>query len=175
MSQSLAAVYVHLVFSTKERRPFLQETSRAALHDYLGGISKTLQCPVLRVGGVEDHVHILARLGRSMAIADWAKEMKRVSSVWLHERGPDMAAFAWQAGYGIFSVSQSNLEKVTAYIERQEIYHRKLTFQDELRALLQRHHLAFDERMLGIESLCFIAIARHNPFRVGAFNWFFPR
>ena len=70
MSQSLAAVYVHLVFSTKERRPFLQEPSRAALHDYLGGVSKTLQCPVLRVGGVKDHVHILARLGRSIAIAD---------------------------------------------------------------------------------------------------------
>ena len=147
MPQSLAAVYAHLVFSTKERRPFLREAGiRASLHEYLDGVSKTLHCPVLRVGGVEDHVHILARVSRTISIADWVKELKRVSTLWVHESSPNLANFFWQAGYGVFSVSQSKLEEVAAYVEFQEAHHRKMTFQDELRILFKHHHLAFDER-----------------------------
>jgi len=140
-------MYAHLVFSTKDRRPFLRDTDlRASLHEYLGGISKTLQCPVLRVGGVEDHVHILARVSRTIAIADWVKELKRVSTLWLHDSQPKLFDFLWQSGYGVFSVSQSNLKEVAEYIEYQEDHHRKMTFQGELRILLRRHHLDFDER-----------------------------
>jgi len=147
MPQSLSAVYLHLVFSTKERIPFFREPFvRAQLHAYLGGISKTLECPPIVVGGVEDHVHLLCRFGRTVAQADWVKEMKRVSNLWLQQQAPAFADFKWQGGYADFSVSSSNLDQVRQYIENQEEHHRKLTFQDELRALLRRHNIEWDER-----------------------------
>ncbi|MEW6303996.1 MAG: transposase [Verrucomicrobiota bacterium] len=145
MPQSLSAVYIHLVFSTKDRRPFLRDKpTRDALHAYLGGISKQLDCPPLLVGGVEDHVHVLARFGRTITQAEWVKELKRVSNLWLKERG--LADFEWQGGYAVFSVSQSNLEQVKHYIAHQEEHHRKMTFQDELRALLRKHETEWDEK-----------------------------
>ena len=147
MPQSLSAVYIHLVFSTKERRPFLRDkTVRDALHSQLGGISKTLECPPILIGGVEDHVHILARLGRTITQADWVKELKRVSNGWLKEQGRDYADFEWQGGYADFSVSQSNLEQMKQYIAGQEEHHRKMNFQDELRALLRKHEIEWDEK-----------------------------
>ena len=147
MPQSLSAVYVHLVFSTKDRRPFLRDKSaRTALHAYLGGVSKSLECPPLLVGGVEDHVHLLCRFGRTITQAEWVKELKRVSNVWLKDQGPDYAEFEWQGGYADFSVSHSNLEQVNQYIAGQDEHHRKITFQDELRARLRRHEMEFDER-----------------------------
>ncbi len=146
MPQSLSAVYIHLIFSTKERRPLLRDKNvREALHSYLGGISKQLECPPIRIGGVEDHVHVLARLGRTLALTDWVKELKRVSNLWLKEQGPDYSDFQWQGGYAAFSVSQSNLDQVKEYIANQEEHHRKLTFQDELRAFFRKHDIAFDE------------------------------
>ena len=149
MPQSLSAVYVHLVFSTKERRPFLRDRGlREELHRMVGGISKRLECAPLQVGGVEDHIHVLARLGRTIAQADWVKELKRVSSSWLKDTAPRHADFAWQSGYAAFSVSVSNLERVTEYIRNQEAHHRRIGFQDELRALLRRHRLEWDERYL---------------------------
>ena len=147
MPQSLSAVYIHLVFSTKERRPLLREReTREALHAYLGGISKTLDCPPISVGGMEDHVHLLARFGRKITQADWVKELKRVSNLWLKEQGRAYADFQWQGGYADFSVSPSNLEQVKGYIANQEEHHRKLSFQDELRALLRKHNVEWDER-----------------------------
>ncbi len=149
MPQSLSAVYIHLVFSTKERRPFLRDqTKRAELHSYLGAVSKELDCPPIRVGGVEDHVHVLARFGRTITQADWVKELKRVSSIWMKEQGPPYADFQWQGGYADFSVSRSNQRQVVDYIDAQEQHHRKMTFQDELRELLRRHEIEFDERYL---------------------------
>ncbi len=150
MPQSLSAVYIHLVFSTKERRPFLRDkTIREALHAHLGGVSKRLECPPLIVGGVEDHVHLLCRFGRTITQAEWVKELKRVSNGWLKEQGRDYADFEWQGGYADFSVNQSNLEQVRNYIAGQEEHHRKLTFQDELRALFRKHEIEFDERYVG--------------------------
>ena len=147
MPQSLSAVYIHLVFSTKDRRPFLRDPAlRAALHSYLGGVSKKLDCPPLQVGGVEDHVHLLARFGRTVTQADWVKEMKRVTNGWLKDYGRDFADFEWQGGYADFSVSQSNLEQVKQYIAGQEEHHRKVSFQDEVRALLRRHEIEWDEK-----------------------------
>lgn len=103
MPQSLSSVYVHLVFSTKGRRAFLKaDPMREALHAYLGSISKQLDCPPMRVGGVEDHVHVLARQGRGVTQADWVKELKRVSNGWIKEQGPDYHDFQWQAGYAAF-------------------------------------------------------------------------
>ena len=147
MSQSLSAVYVHLTFSTKHRHPFLRDrNTREALHAYLGGVSKQLDCPPILVGGVEDHVHVLARLARTISQAHWIKELKRVSNPWLKEQGPEYQQFEWQGGYGIFSVSASNVEQVTAYIASQEEHHRAMTFQDELRVLFRKHNIEWDER-----------------------------
>jgi len=104
MSQSLSCVHIHLVFSTKDRVPFLRDpVLRAETQAYLGGISKKLDCPPAIVGGTEDHVHLLCRLGRMISQADWVKEVKRVSSVWIKQRDPAIMNFAWQAGYGTFS------------------------------------------------------------------------
>ena len=147
MPQSLSVVYIHLVFSTKERRPFLRDKAvREALHAYLGGVSKKLDCPPILVGGVEDHVHLLCRFARTITQAEWVKEVKRVSNGWLKEQGRDYADFEWQGGYADFSVSQSNLEQVKQYIANQEEHHRKMNFQDELRELLRRHQQEWDER-----------------------------
>ncbi len=147
MPQSFSAVYIHLIFSTKGRRPFLSDRAlRESLHAELGGISKRLECAPLLTGGVEDHVHQLAHFGRTLSIADWVKELKRASNLWLKEQSDEFAGFEWQAGYAAFSVSASNLEQVMKYIANQEEDHRRMTFQDDLRELLKRHGMEWDER-----------------------------
>jgi len=147
MPQSLSAVYIHLVFSTKDRRPFLRDKqTRDSLHAYLGSTSGQLECAPIIINGTEDHVHLLSRFSRTITQAEWVKELKRVSSLWLKEQGRDYSDFAWQGGYADFSVSQSNLDAVKNYIASQEEHHRKMSFQDELRLLLRKHNLEFDER-----------------------------
>src|SRR2546421_12424024 len=101
---------------------------RTRLHSQLGGISKTLGCALILTGGVEDHVHLLARFGRTITQAEWVKELKRVSNIWLKDQGRGYADFEWQGGYADFSVSQSNLEQVKGYISEQEEHHRKIGF-----------------------------------------------
>jgi len=145
MPQSLAAVYLHLVFSTRDRRPFLADKAlRDPMHAYLGGIARTLECEPIRVGGVEDHVHLLVGFPRTLSVADLIKELKRVSTLKMRDDGH--ADFFWQSGYGAFSVSKSNLPEVARYIENQEEHHRHLSFQDEYRAFLKKHDLVWDER-----------------------------
>jgi len=147
MSQSLSSVFLHIVFSTKERFPFLSdEDVRRQVHAFLEGIAKKLNCPPLLIGGVSDHVHILIQLGRSVSQADLVKELKRGSNLWIQERFPHIAKFSWQAGYGAFSVSTSNVEAVRTYIANQAEHHAKVAFQDEFRAFLEKHGVAFDER-----------------------------
>ena len=149
MPQSLSAVYIHLVFSTKDRRPLLRDkVMREKLHSQLGGISKTLECPPMLVGGVEDHVHLLCRFARTITQAEWVKELKRISNGWLKAQGREYADFEWQGGYAAFSVSQSVLEQATGYIAGQEVRHQTMTFQDELREFLRKHELEFDERYI---------------------------
>ena len=148
MPQSLSAVYIHLVYSTKDRRPFLtDETIRESLHRYLGRISKQLGSAPIIVGGVEDHVHLLARFGRTITQAEWVKELKRVSNLWV-KKEHRILNFEWQGGYAAFSVSQSDLEKVKKYIANQPEHHKKMNFQDELRLLLKQHHVEWDERYI---------------------------
>jgi len=148
MPQSLSAVYIHLVFSTKGRRPFLRdETIRDSLHPYMGEISKQLGCAPIITGSVEDHVHLLARFGRTITQAEWVKELTRVSNLWLKENY-SIRDFEWQGGYADFSVSSSHLERVKNYIANQHKHHHKMNFQDELRTLLRRHKVAWDERYI---------------------------
>lgn len=147
MPQSLANVLVHIVFSTKERRALLQNHDlRIEMHRYLAGISTHLECPAIIVGGAIDHVHLLANQSRTITLADWVKELKRASSLWAKKKSPQWSTFQWQAGYGAFSVSQSQKERVKEYIRSQEEHHRQLSFQDELRQILKKHGIAFDER-----------------------------
>ncbi len=145
--QSLAKILVHTVFSTKDRRPFLRDKPlRDELHRYVGGILTNLECQPIIVGGVEDHVHLLCALSRTCDAAAMVKEVKRGSSLWLKTKSPDLADFAWQNGYGIFSIGFSQIESVREYIAGQEEHHRKVSFQDEFRQLLRRYEIEFDER-----------------------------
>lgn len=147
MPQSLANMILHLVFSTKDREPWFTDTEKMnAMHGYLGGISKKLECPTIAIGGVADHVHILARMNRTMSLADWVKEMKRASTVWIREEWSEFATFHWQAGYGAFSVSQSNTDAVVEYVRNQAEHHRTKSFQDEYRVMLRKHGIEWDER-----------------------------
>jgi putative transposase len=147
MAQSLAKILLHVVFSTKERRPFLKdEALRAELHRYLGGILTNLDGHPLMIGGVEDHVHLLFVQARTATVADIVKELKRSSTIWIKGKGQRLADFAWQSGYGAFSIGQSQADAVRAYIAGQEKHHRKVTFKDEFRRLLQRYEIEFDER-----------------------------
>jgi putative transposase len=131
-------------FSTKERLPFLQDAlKRDAMHRYLAGISLRLDCPILRVGGTEDHVHLLGRQARTIALANWVKELKHASSLWAKRE--ELSGFRWQAGYGGFSVSQSQSAAVARYLARQPEHHRKFDFQQEFRKLLKLHGLDWDE------------------------------
>ncbi|HYV38165.1 MAG TPA: IS200/IS605 family transposase [Gemmataceae bacterium] len=147
MPQSLAQIYLHIIFSTKERRPFLQDAAiRDELHNYLGGICNNVGCPVLRVGGVSDHVHVLCRFGRTLSVANLIQELKRESSKWVKTKLESLVDFHWQNGYGVFSVSPGHVEPLRSYIATQETHHRTETFQEEFRRLLTKYGLEWDER-----------------------------
>ena len=146
MSQSLVKNLVHLVYSTKHREPLIPADHRAALFAYQAGIFKQWESTALVIGGVEDHVHALFALSKNHPLRKLVEEVKKGSSKWMKSDGPRVQQFSWQAGYAAFSVSQSSVDAVQRYIERQEEHHHKVTFQDELRALLKRHGVAFDER-----------------------------
>ena len=149
MPQSLAKILVHTVFSTKERRPFLRDKQlREELHCYLGGILTNLKCQPIVIGGVEDHVHVLCALARTCEAAGMVKEVKRGSSLWLKTKTPKHADFAWQNGYGIFSIGFSQISSVRDYIVCQEEHHCKVSFQEEFRQLLRRYEIDFDERFV---------------------------
>jgi REP element-mobilizing transposase RayT len=146
MPQSLSRVVIHTVFSTKGRQPaFHDQAFRAEMHSYLGGCAKTLGCLPIQIGGVSDHVHLLTTLARTVSIAEFVKEVKRVSTGWIQQRGGMFRQFHWQAGYGCFSVSETDAQAVVLYIEGQEEHHRTTTFQVEYRALLCQHGEKWDE------------------------------
>ena len=147
MSQSLSKIWTHLIFSTKERYPFLSDESvRRDMHAYLASILKANSCPTLVVGGVSDHVHAFFVLSKNHSIASIAYEVKRNSSKWIKTQAPTLRKFYWQSGYGAFSVSQSHIEQVHAYIVKQDRYHRRKTFQDEFREFLKKYEIDYDER-----------------------------
>ncbi len=147
MPQSLPRVLIHTVFSTKDRAPFLaNQELRQEAHSYLGGIAKKLDCHPIQVGGTADHVHLLTTLPRTTPIADLIKETKRVSSNWIKERGGIHAKFHWQSGYGVFSVSPGDADRLSQYIGYQERHHHKTGYQEEYRSLLEEHEIEFDER-----------------------------
>ncbi len=148
MPQSYACLHYHFVFSTKGRMPLLTAELRPQLFEYFGGILRAHGGCLLAAGGIADHVHLLAGLSREIAVAEALRLVKTNSSKWLHETGAADLSFAWQAGYGAFTVSHSQLDVVRRYLARREEHHRTQTFQDEFRELLRRHGIEFDERYL---------------------------
>jgi len=146
MSQSLAQIYLHLVFSTKNRTPYLKDKlTQKSLHAYLATVCQSLKSPSIKVGGVEDHVHLLVRFGRTLSVATLIKELKRTSSIWIKKEF-DITDFDWQNGYGAFSISPIHVGPLTKYIANQEEHHKKESFQEELRRLLKKYQVEYDER-----------------------------
>jgi putative transposase len=148
MPQSLARVTIHIVFSTKNRDPCLRgATLRKELYAYMATILRdNVDSPALLLNGVEDHIHGLVLLSRKFAMMKVIEVAKTETSKWLKRQSPQLGNFAWQAGYGAFSVSESNIPQVRNYIGNQEEHHKRMTFQDEFRELCIRHNIAIDER-----------------------------
>jgi len=147
MPQSLVQFYAHIVFSTKNRKPLLADAGeRSQLHAYLAGACEGQRSPAINIGGTEDHVHILCRLSKSLDVVALVREIKRDSSKWLKHEFPALSEFAWQEGYGAFSLSPSHVEKVKAYIDNQMERHRRESFQDEFRRICAKYGVAIDER-----------------------------
>jgi REP element-mobilizing transposase RayT len=146
MAQSLAKLWVHLIFSTKHREPWLTDAVRAELHPYLARVFQACDSETVVVGSAVDHVHALFELPRTMTLAQVVEEVKVSSSKWL--KGKVGPSFGWQAGYGAFSVSASQVRAVRAYVEGQAEHHRVKTFQEEFRAFLRRYQVKCDERYL---------------------------
>ena len=147
MSQSLVKNLIHLVHSTKHREPWISQEFKEELHAYQAGIFKKWDSPAIIIGGVEDHVHALFSLSKNHALKKIVEEVKKGSSKWMKTDGPRNKDFYWQNGYAAFSVSESNVPEVKRYIQNQE-EHREMTFQYELRTLLNRHRIDYDERYL---------------------------
>lgn len=147
MPQSHAQIYVHLVFSTKNRTPFIDPNIRPELFAYLSEVCRNLDVPTLRVGGVSDHVHLLARMSRTITLAEWVGKLKSVSSQWMKTKGErNCEMFQWQRGYGAFSISPGHVDPVMRYIMDQEKHHRHESFQDEMRRLFTKYQIPYDER-----------------------------
>jgi putative transposase len=148
MGQSLTNLLVHLVFSTKDRVPYLADDVRLQVHAYLAGVVRNTKSECYRVGGTDDHVHLAIRLHRTVSVSDLIEDLKTGSSKWIKAQGPGLGRFAWQRGYGAFSLGASELMPVLEYIAGQEEHHLKVSFQDELRAILLEQGIVPDERYL---------------------------
>ncbi len=146
MPQSLSLVILHIVFSTKDRAPVLIEPLRSKLHAYLATVARDTESDCYRVGGTADHVHLAIRMSRTTTVAQLVKDLKTSSSQWL--KAQSLTDFAWQRGYGAFSVSPSGLEALRRYIDTQEEHHRKQTFEEEFKLLLKKCGIEYDEHYL---------------------------
>ena len=148
MPQSLSNVYIHLIFSTKDRAPTINPVLKTELHAYLAAILQDLNSPAVVINSVADHVHLLFKLSRTVTISKAVEEVKKSSSKWMKTKGAGSGRFSWQAGYAAFSVSESNTSTVAHYIRNQERHHKRKSFQDEFREFLVKNGVEFDEQYL---------------------------
>ena len=147
MSQSLAKIYIHLVFSTKGRTETIPKTHLAEVHAYVAEIFNNHGCPAIQVGGTANHIHILFLLGKQVNLSDIVRTVKSSTSRWINEKnGNPFHRFFWQDGYGAFSVSNSHVDAVVKYIQGQEEHHKKVTFQDEFRRICELYKAGLDEK-----------------------------
>ena len=146
MSQSLTNLLYHIVFSTKDRRPLITPDYEPRLYEYIGGIIKGTGGMPLGINGAEDHVHVLAKLRPDRSLSDVLRDLKSNASGWMHNVFPEVRDFSWQRGYGAFTVSQSNVEAVRGYLQRQKEHHTKYTSRNEFVRLLELNGIEFDRR-----------------------------
>jgi putative transposase len=146
MSQSLASILVHIIFSTKNRQPMILDEIIKDLHSYMAGISRAHDSHVHEIGGIEDHVHLLVSLPKTLSLSKLIEEIKKSSSKWIKTQGNQHANFAWQNGYGAFSIGQSVYEELRKYIQNQKNHHKKISFQDEFREFLNKYRIAYEEK-----------------------------
>jgi len=148
MPSTYTNLLYHIVFSTKDRRPYINPKLRTELHPYMGGIIADARGEAIEIGGVEDHVHLLVKLPADLAASDALRLIKSNSSKWAGERPDLVRTFAWQTGYSAFTVSKSQVPSVRKYIKNQVQHHRRLTFKQELVSLLVKHEIEYDRRFL---------------------------
>ena len=144
MAQSLAQVYIHLVFHTKYSSVTIREEDLPLLFAYIDGIIVNKNAMVIQIGGIPNHIHILCTLPRTISMADFVEDIKKCSSKWIKTIAPYYSQFAWQGGYAVFSVSASVVEKVKAYVQNQKEHHRKKTFQEEYEAFLKAYNIEYN-------------------------------
>ncbi len=147
MPSSYTCLNYHIVFSTKHRKPLLIDLLRTDVYKQIGGIIQNKDGQLIEIGGTEDHVHILTSCSPKIALSDFIRDVKANASKWVNEQ-PRSAKFAWQAGYGAFTVSISQVEIVRQYIRNQAEHHKKQSFADEFRQMLVKHNISFDEARL---------------------------
>ena len=150
MSSSYTQLLYHFVFATKDRRPLLNPDVAERLHAYLGGIVREQGGSAIAINGAADHVHLLSRLRQDRAVSEVLRALKANSSAWIHRTFGSLPDFAWQEGYGAFTVSKSQSPKLEKYIDQQPEHHRKKSFQEEFVQLLQKHGIEYDERYLWV-------------------------
>jgi len=148
MANTYTSLHYHIVFSTKNREPWIVRDIEERIWAYIGGIARTHKMTALQIGGVDDHIHALMTAPAIIAPAQIAQYLKGDSSKWIHDQFRNLRGFSWQDGYGAFTVSKSNLPEVVRYIQNQREHHRKNTFQDEYLEFLRKHGIEYDERYL---------------------------
>ncbi|MEJ7624252.1 MAG: IS200/IS605 family transposase [Pyrinomonadaceae bacterium] len=148
MPRSYTNLIYHIVFSTKDRRPMITADREERLYEYIGGAIRGLGGIALKINGVEDHVHVLAKLRPDKAVSDILRDLKANSSGWMHDVFPDAKDFSWQNGYGAFTVSESQIDKVATYIAKQKQHHQKESFEHEFIGLLQKNSIEFEMKYL---------------------------
>lgn len=144
MPQSLAAIHLHVIFSTKMRQPIITPDLAPRLHAYMGGVIRQLDCVPHTINGMDDHVHLLISVAPKISVSDLIGRTKSNSSRWVHDLDPKHSDFGWQRGYGAFSVSESSMNEVGRYVSEQPLHHARMTFQEEFVAFLSRHQLKYD-------------------------------
>jgi len=148
MSQSFVQIYVHIVFHTKNNVKFIREEVENELYSYLGGILNNYKSNPIQIGGTSDHLHLLCTLPKTIALADLVEEIKKSSSKWIKSKGLNYPNFYWQDGYGAFSVSNSGVDAVKKYILNQKQHHKKVSFIDEYKRLMDEYGIIYEEKYL---------------------------
>ena len=148
MAQTLVSLLVHVVFSTKNRANLITPTIEPDLYKYISGTLRKMESPCLKIGGTANHLHLLVSQSKNIALAFLLEELKKSSSKWIKQQDASLRLFKWQDGYGAFTIGQSKVATLRRYIELQKIHHRRRSFQDELRGLLKKYRVDYDERYI---------------------------
>ena len=148
MASTLTKILLHITFSTKDRDPLIPEVIESDLFSYIGGICRRMDSPLLVMNGTSDHVHMLVSLGKTIALSDLMLNIKRDSSKWIKGKDTAMRSFEWQDGYFAFSIGESGVEALRAYIANQKEHHKTIDFKDEVRMLLKKYSMEWDERYI---------------------------